>query len=93
MHRISKHFGADFDDVVDFLEDTHRVRFDRPVMSPGVISGHCLIPNVELLLESYDSELLQLVLKLNEKRKGEIKDESVRNEVEKVKRKVEVAAT
>jgi len=22
MHRISKRFGADFDEVVDFLEDT-----------------------------------------------------------------------
>ena len=31
MHRISRFFGADFDDVVDFIEDTHRVRLDRPV--------------------------------------------------------------
>ena len=23
MHRISRHFGADFDGIVDFLEDTH----------------------------------------------------------------------
>jgi hypothetical protein len=49
MHRISRKFGADFDETVDFLEDTHRLRFDRPIMFPGVIRGHCLIPNTELV--------------------------------------------
>jgi hypothetical protein len=91
MQRISRHFGAEFDDVVDFIEDTHRVRFDRPVMFPGVIGGHCLIPNVELLLESYDSEFLKLILKSNEKRKEEIKEKSVLSEVEKVKKRVEAS--
>jgi len=89
MHRISKRFGADFDEVVDFLEDTHRVRLDRPIHFPDVIAGHCLIPNTELLLESYDSEFLRLILGSNEKRKEEIKDEDVRREVDKVKKRVE----
>jgi len=89
MHRISRHFGADFDDVVDFIEDTHRARIDRPVMFPGVIGGHCLIPNTELLLKVYDSELLRLILKSNEKRKEEIADEKIKAEVEKVKERVE----
>jgi UDP-N-acetyl-D-mannosaminuronate dehydrogenase len=89
MHRISKHFEADFDDIVDFLEDTHRTRLDRPVMYPGVIGGHCIIPNVNLLLKSYDSEFLRLTLKSNEKRREEIKDESIRNEVEKIKKRAE----
>jgi len=89
MHRVSKRFGADFDEVVDFLEDTHRVRLDRPVMFPGVIGGHCIIPNVDLLLKSYDSMFLRLILESNEKRKEEVKDESVWSEVEKIKQKVE----
>jgi len=89
MHRISRHFGADFDAVVDFLEDTHRVRFDRPVMFPDVIGGHCLIQNVELLLKSYDSMFLRLILESNEKRKEEVKDEGVRGEVEKARKRVE----
>ncbi len=84
MHRISKAFGADFDETVDFLEDTHRVRFDRPVMFPGVIGGHCLIPNTELLLDAYDSDFLRLILKSNEKRKEEVKDKVVQAEVAKV---------
>jgi hypothetical protein len=84
MHRISRHFGADFDSVVDFIEDTHLVRLDRPVMFPGVISGHCLIPNTKLLLEAYDSDFLRLILDSNEKRKEEMLNEDVKMEVEKI---------
>jgi UDP-N-acetyl-D-mannosaminuronate dehydrogenase len=90
MHRISRAFGADFDETVDFLEDTHRLRFDRPVMFPGVIGGHCLSPNTELLLAAYDSEFLRLILESNEKRKREIKDQNISEEVEKVRKRAEV---
>jgi UDP-N-acetyl-D-mannosaminuronate dehydrogenase len=89
MHRISRHFGADFDNVVDFIEDTHLVRLDRPVMFPGVIGGHCLIPNTKLLLEAYDSDFLRLILDSNEKRKEEMLNEDVRREVEKIARRTE----
>jgi UDP-N-acetyl-D-mannosaminuronate dehydrogenase len=89
MHRISRALGADFNETVDFLEDTHRVRFDRPVMFPGVIGGHCLIPNTELLLKAYDSEFLRLILESNEKRKEEIKDKTVAAEAKKVAARVE----
>jgi len=84
MHRIARNFEADFDDVVDFLEDTHRIRLDRPIMFPGYIGGHCLIPNTELLLQSYDSEFLHLILKSNQKRKEELKDKTVQKEAEKI---------
>jgi len=87
MHRISRRFGADFDDVADFLEDDHRIRFDRPIHFPGVIGGHCLIPNIELLLKSYDSKFLRLILESNDERKEEIRDKDVRREVERVRRR------
>jgi len=90
MHRISRHFDCDFDEAVDFLEDTHRLRLDRPIMFPGFIGGHCLIPNTELLLKVYDSEFLRLILKSNEKRKKEVEDKSVQKEVEKVSKKAKV---
>ena len=84
MHRISRAFDAEFDEAVDFLADTHKERLDRPIMFPGVIGGHCLIPNTELLLKSYDSDFLRLILESNEKRKEEIKDASVKSEADKV---------
>jgi UDP-N-acetyl-D-mannosaminuronate dehydrogenase len=89
MHRISRHYGADFDDVVDMLEDIHRLRLNKPLHYPGVIGGHCLIPNTELLLSVYDSEFLRLILESNEKRWKEIKDQTVAEEVEKVRKRAE----
>jgi UDP-N-acetyl-D-mannosaminuronate dehydrogenase len=89
MHRISMNFNAEFNDVVDFIEDTHRVRLDRPVMFPGPIGGHCLLPNTRLLLNVYDSEFLRLILKSNEKREVEIKDKVILSEVQKVKERAE----
>jgi UDP-N-acetyl-D-mannosaminuronate dehydrogenase len=88
MHRISRTFEADFDDVVDFIEDTHRVRLDRPVMFPGEIGGHCLIQNTQLL-ESYDSEFLELILQSNKKRKKELKNPRTREESEKIRKRAE----
>ena len=89
MHRITRNIGADFDDVVDFLEDTHRIRLDRPLMYPGFIGGHCLMPNIELLMQSYDSEFLRLVIKSNEKRKIEIEDKTIQREADKIAKRVE----
>ena len=57
----------------------------RPVMFPDVIGGHCLIPNTELLLKSYDSEFLRLILESNEKRREEVKDEGVRRELKRLR--------
>jgi UDP-N-acetyl-D-mannosaminuronate dehydrogenase len=90
MHRISRHFRVAFDGVVDFLEDTHLVRRDRPIMFPGVIGGHCLIPNVELLLKDYDSNFLRLILRSNEERKEEIKEEGIMEEVEKIRERTRI---
>ncbi len=89
MHRISRHFKTDFCQIVNFLADTHRTRLDRPIMFPGVVRGHCLVPNVKLLLRVYDSEFLRLALKSNEKRKEEIEDKDVQIETEKAKVMVE----
>jgi hypothetical protein len=58
-------------------------------MFPDVIGGHCIIPNIELLLMSYNSEFLRLILKSNEKRKKEITDETVSHEMNKIKARVD----
>ena len=89
MHRITRSLKADFDGVVDFIEDTHRVRLDRPVMFPGFMGGHCLIPNVQLLLQSYDSEFLRLILQSNEQRKQDLEDPRVRRDAERIRHRVE----
>jgi len=75
--------------ITGLLDGIHRVRFNKPLHYPDVIGGHFMISNTELLLKSYDSEFLQLILGSNEERKKEVKDENVWNEVEKIKKKVE----
>lgn len=90
MHRITNHFNAVFDDVVDLLEDVHRVRFDRPVMFPDVIGGHCLIPNTKLLLRSYDSMFLHLILESNELRKKEVQNTRVKEEIDQIKKRTQL---
>jgi hypothetical protein len=89
MHRIARTNGADFNDTVDFLEDTHRQRLDRPIMFPGFIGGHCLIPNTKLLLQSYDSDMLRFILESNEKRSEEMKNPEIQAEAEKVSARAE----
>lgn len=88
-HRISRHFNACFEDIMSSIGEIHKVRLDRPVWFPGVIGGHCLIPNTELLLTVHNSESLRLILNSNEKRKKEIEDEAIHAEIEKVKKKVQ----
>ncbi|MCW4001338.1 MAG: GDP-mannose dehydrogenase [Candidatus Bathyarchaeota archaeon] len=89
MHRISRKYGADFNDALDFLEDTHRQRLDRPIMFPGYIGGHCLIPNTELLLKSYDSDMLRLILESNQKRKDEMQNPQIKAEAEAVAKRAD----
>ena len=88
MHRISRFFKANFIEVIDMLEDVHRVRFDRPIFYPGVIGGHCLIPNASLLLKVYSSKFVEAILESNEKRKHEVRDPSIVKEIEEVKNRV-----
>jgi len=88
-HRISRHFGADFDEVLDMIEDIHRIDLNKPLHYPDVIGGHCLIQNTELLLKSYDSKFLRLILESNEKRKEEIKNPTIKKEVEKIRKRTE----
>ena len=78
----------DFDQTVDFIEDTHRIRHDRPVMFPDVIGGHCLLPNSKLLLEELEPEMLKLITESNTKRIEEMKNPEVAEETKKVSRRV-----
>jgi UDP-N-acetyl-D-mannosaminuronate dehydrogenase len=51
--------GADYDEVVAFYEE---VGFFPPVKYvPGVIGGHCAMPNIELLVQSSESPFLDAI--------------------------------
>ncbi len=67
MYRICKVYGADFIQAVTLYNATctmdiaHKV--PRPLMYPGKIGGHCVLPNIEIIKLDVMSELLDFVLK------------------------------
>jgi UDP-N-acetyl-D-mannosaminuronate dehydrogenase len=81
-------FEISFDETVDFIEDTHRVRNDRPVMFPDAIGGHCLLQNSKLLLEEFEPEMLSLIIESNNERIKEMKNPGVVAETRKVRKRV-----
>ena len=83
----------DFNETVDFIEDTHNVRHDRPVMFPDVIGGHCLLPNSKLLLEELEPEMLKLIIRSNTERMEEMRNPAIAAETKKVSGRVEVSET
>lgn len=46
---ICRKEGVDYDEMWTFADEIHRYLGNRPKMCPGVIGGHCVIPNLELL--------------------------------------------
>ena len=89
LHRMALRFGADVGKVAEFIAEVHEVLGDRPVYYPGVIGGHCLIPNTEILRSVYGSMLLDFILESNRLRSEEIHDPRVAEGVEAVKRVAE----
>jgi UDP-N-acetyl-D-mannosaminuronate dehydrogenase len=66
--------GADYDEVVSFYDE---VRFFPPVRyQPGVIGGHCVMPNIEILSPLDDSPVLDAIRWSNAEKQAR---EAVRN--------------
>jgi UDP-N-acetyl-D-mannosaminuronate dehydrogenase len=59
VERLSRKLGVDYDEVVSFYEEIKF--FPRARYFPGVIGGHCVMPNIAILLERFPSDLLQAI--------------------------------
>jgi UDP-N-acetyl-D-mannosaminuronate dehydrogenase len=60
--RFAQFFGGSFEDVDRFIEE---VEFLPSGIFPGVIGGHCVMPNIQLLQQQFDSEFLRAVVHSN----------------------------
>jgi UDP-N-acetyl-D-mannosaminuronate dehydrogenase len=79
IHRICRQLGAEYDQVVEFVGSTEREgKQPRPVFHPGVIGGHCIIPNAEKLSSVYPSKFAEALLESNRKRIQEMYEEHSR---------------
>jgi UDP-N-acetyl-D-mannosaminuronate dehydrogenase len=54
--------GIDFDEMWKFADEIHENLGNRPKMYPGIIGGHCVIPNLKLV----EYENLDIIKKINE---------------------------
>ena len=54
--------GIDFDEMWKFADEIHENLGNRPKMYPGIIGGHCVIPNLNLI----EYENVEIIKKINE---------------------------
>jgi len=57
LERYCDRSGASYDDIVSFYEEIKF--FPQTKYFPGVIGGHCVMPNIEILRKFDDSQLLR----------------------------------
>src|SRR5437667_5340032 len=63
VERYCVKLGANYDEVVSFYEE---IKFFPPVKYfPGEIGGHCVMPNIDILLQKFPSALLQAIVQSN----------------------------
>lgn len=79
MERICRKFGADFGQTVTRFNETYNEgckltnpNVVRPVLYPGFIGGHCVMPNIGILKKDVKSDFLDAVEKSNELKKKEL---------------------
>lgn len=76
VERFCKKYNINFDEAVTYFNKTYNEGYKdskpnviRPVLTPGFIGGHCLMPNIKLLKGFLNSPFLDLIEKSNEEKK------------------------
>lgn len=75
VERFAAGCGGSFDEVNRFIEE---IGFLPSQIFPGVIGGHCVIPNIEILQTRFQSELLSAVQHSNDLKCQESLEAAVR---------------
>lgn len=72
VDRMARQVGVPYDEVITFYEEIGYL--PRVPFFPGVIGGHCVMPNIKLLKRTFTSELLDAVEWSNELRRAREND-------------------
>ena len=54
--------NLDYDEMWSFADEIHKFLGNRPMMFPGFIGGHCVLPNLDLM----HNQTLNLIKKMND---------------------------
>jgi len=68
VERFASHFEGTFDEINSFIRE---VDFLPSHIFPGVIGGHCIMPNIAILQEHFSSDFLDALVKSNSAKKAE----------------------
>ncbi|HEY6945929.1 MAG TPA: hypothetical protein VI431_12375 [Candidatus Acidoferrum sp.] len=63
LERYCDQSGASYDEIIAFYDEVSF--FPSTKYFPGVIGGHCVMPNIDILLKFDDSELLKAIQSSN----------------------------
>jgi UDP-glucose 6-dehydrogenase len=77
LNRFTREVGADYDEAINFFDEIEFLPRQR--YFPGFIGGHCVIPNIDLLLKIRDSQILRAVLDSNAERANELNSAPAEN--------------
>ena len=74
LNRYVERVGGDYNEATEFFEEV--AFLPRQKYFPGFIGGHCVIPNINLLLKIAPAPLLEAILDSNQRRAKELKEVS-----------------
>jgi UDP-N-acetyl-D-mannosaminuronate dehydrogenase len=83
MNRFAGSVNADYLEVGKFFREIGYL--PNVLFQPGYIGGHCVMPNIELLEQRFQSEFLEAVKKSNEARKVELAAQNKQDTTERLK--------
>jgi UDP-N-acetyl-D-mannosaminuronate dehydrogenase len=69
VERTARALGGTFEDVNAFIEE---IDFLPSHIFPGVIGGHCVLPNIAILKEQFQLEFLQAIVDSNRAKEAEM---------------------
>ena len=58
---IAKTYDVNYNEMWLFSDEIHKLLGNRPKMYPGLIGGHCVIPNLDLI----ENDILKFIKKIN----------------------------
>jgi UDP-N-acetyl-D-mannosaminuronate dehydrogenase len=67
VERIAARYDSSYDDVNGFIEE---IDFLPSHIFPGVIGGHCVLPNIAILRSSVSSKFLDAIVESNNEKLG-----------------------
>jgi UDP-glucose 6-dehydrogenase len=74
LNRYADRVGADYAEAIEFFDEVKFLPRER--YYPGFIGAHCVMPNIQLLLQLAPSPFLEAIVDSNERRNNELASQS-----------------